>query len=172
MWGDDKTGSARNLIGGSELLPQALAHRLGDRVLTGAAVEEVAPHADGVRVRFVRDGVSAEVSADYAVVATPAYVTQRIVRNLPPDTAAALAAIRYGPFVCGAFLTEEERAHAVGPHLRDRRVDKSFNMLFNHANPLRTPAKREPGGSLMVYAGGDKGGASWRCRTTRSARSS
>ena len=58
VWGDDKTGSARNLIGGSELLPQALAHRLGDRVLTGAAVEEVEPHADGVRVRFVRQGVS------------------------------------------------------------------------------------------------------------------
>lgn len=36
-------------------------------------------------------------------------------------------------------------------------VDKSFNMLFNHANPLRTADKREPGGSLMVYAGGDLG---------------
>jgi oxygen-dependent protoporphyrinogen oxidase len=36
-------------------------------------------------------------------------------------------------------------------------VDRSFNMLFNHASPLRTPEKREPGGSLMVYAGGDLG---------------
>ena len=52
-------------------------------------------------------------------------------------------------------------------------VDKSFNMLFNHANPLRTPAKREPGGSLMVYAGGDKGRRRLlRSRTTRFARSS
>jgi oxygen-dependent protoporphyrinogen oxidase len=30
-------------------------------------------------------------------------------------------------------------------------------MLFNHANPLRTGDKREPGGSLMVYAGGELG---------------
>jgi oxygen-dependent protoporphyrinogen oxidase len=157
VWGDDKTGSARNLIGGSELLPQALAHRLGDRVLTGAAVEEVVPHADGVRVRLVRQGVPTEISADYAIVATPSYVTHRIVRHLPRDTAEALAAIPYGPFVCGAFLTEED-----GPMPWDHIyavavVDKSFNMLFNHANPLRTPAKREPGGSLMVYAGGDRG---------------
>jgi oxygen-dependent protoporphyrinogen oxidase len=37
--------------------------------------------------------------------------------------------------------------------------DASFNMVFNHANPLRTPGKREPGGSLMVYGGGDRGRA-------------
>ena len=157
LWGNDQTGSARNLIGGSELLPQTLAHRLGDRVLTGAAVEEVMPHADGVQVRFVRQGVRAEVSGDYAIVATPAHVTRSIVRDLPRDTADALSWIPYGPFICGAFLTEE-----AGPMPWDHLyavavVDKSFNMLFNHANPLRTPDKREPGGSLMVYAGGDLG---------------
>jgi oxygen-dependent protoporphyrinogen oxidase len=157
VWGDDQTGSARNLIGGSELLPQALAHRLGERVLTGAAVEEVAPHADGVRVRFLRQGAPVDVSADYAIVATPSYVTSRIIKGLPRDTAEALASIPYGPFICGAFLTEE-----AGPMPWDHIyaiavVDKSFNMLFNHANPLRTPDKREPGGSLMVYAGGDRG---------------
>ena len=157
VWGDDQTGSARNLIGGSELLPQALAHRLGERVLTGATVEEVAPHADGVRVRFVRQGTPVDVSADYAIVATPSYVTSRIIRGLPRDAAEALASIPYGPFICGAFLTEEpgpmpwDHIYAVAV------VDKSFNMLFNHANPLRTPDKREPGGSLMVYAGGDRG---------------
>jgi oxygen-dependent protoporphyrinogen oxidase len=156
VWGDAQT-LARNLIGGSALLPQALAHRLGDRVLTGAAVEEVLPSADGVRIRFARQGVATEISADHAIVATPSYVTREIVRNLPRDTADALAWIPYGPFICGAFLTEE-----AGPMPWDHLyalavVDKSFNMLFNHANPLRTPDKREPGGSLMVYAGGDRG---------------
>jgi protoporphyrinogen/coproporphyrinogen III oxidase len=157
VWGDDETGSARNLIGGSELLPQALAHRLGERVLTGAAVEEVAPSADGVQVRFLRQGAQKTILADYAIVATPSYVTHTIVRNLPKDTADALASIPYGPFIVGSFLTEEtgpmpwDHIYAVAV------VDKSFNMLFNHANPLRTPDKREPGGSLMVYAGGDRG---------------
>jgi oxygen-dependent protoporphyrinogen oxidase len=156
VWGDDKT-LARYLIVGSALLPQALAHRLGERVLVGAAVEEVAPRADAVRVRFLRQGTRTEVTADYAIVATPSYVSRAIVRDLPGDTAEALAWIPYGPFICGAFLTEE-----TGPMPWDHLyalavVDKSFNMLFNHANPLRTPDKREPGGSLMVYAGGDRG---------------
>ena len=157
VWGDDQTGAARNLIGGSALLPQALAHRLGERVVTEAAVQDVIQDTDGVRVRFLRRGVQEEVSADYAIVATPSYVTRAIIRDLPRDTAAALAWIPYGPFICGAFLTEEtgpmpwDHIYAVAV------VDKSFNMLFNHANPLRTPDKREPGGSLMVYAGGDLG---------------
>ena len=157
VWGDEKTGAARNLIGGSELLPQALAHRLGDRVLTGAAVEEIAQSADGVQVRFLRDGARKTILADYVIAATPSYVTREIVRNLPNDTAEALAWIPYGPFIVGSFLTEE-----AGPMPWDHLyaiavVDKSFNMLFNHANPLRRPDKREPGGSLMVYAGGDLG---------------
>ena len=155
-WGD-ADALARNLIGGSALLPQALAYRLGDRVLTSAPVQEIVQDESGVRLRFQRHGAPAEVAADYAVVATPSYVTHRIVRNLPRDTAEALAWIPYGTFICGAFLTEE-----TGPMPWDHLyalavVDKSFNMLFNHANPLRMAEKREPGGSLMVYAGGDRG---------------
>jgi oxygen-dependent protoporphyrinogen oxidase len=156
VWGGGQT-LARNLIGGSELLPQALARRLGERVVTGAGVREVVPTADGVRVRFTRRGVGEEVSAAHAIVATPAYVTREIVRELPADSADALAGIPYGPFVCGAFLTGE-----TGPVPWDgiyaiAVVDRSFNMLFNHANPLRTGGQREPGGSLMVYGGGDRG---------------
>jgi oxygen-dependent protoporphyrinogen oxidase len=156
VWGGQQT-LARNLIGGSELLPQALARRLGARVVTGAAVGEVVPTADGVRVGFTRRGVAEEVAAAHVIVATPAYVTREIVRDLPADTAEALAWIPYGPFVCGALLTDEagsmpwDRIYAIAV------VDRSFNMLFNHANPLRAPGKREPGGSLMVYAGGDRG---------------
>jgi oxygen-dependent protoporphyrinogen oxidase len=37
-------------------------------------------------------------------------------------------------------------------------ANKSFNMLFNIANVLRSPASvRAPGGSLMVYAGAARG---------------
>src|SRR5262249_29221878 len=110
-----------------------------------------------LRVQSLRRGSRKTTLADYVTGATPSYVTRNIVRNLPKDTAEALAWIPYGPFIVGAFLTEE-----AGPMPWDHIyaiavVDKSFNMLFNHANPLRTPDKREPGGSLMVYAGGDLG---------------
>jgi len=106
VWGGAQT-LARNLIGGSELLPQALARRLGARVVTGAPVREIVPSPDGVRVRFSRRGLAEEVSAAYAIVATPADVTRAIVRDLQADTAEALGWIPYGPFVCGAFLTDE-----------------------------------------------------------------
>jgi oxygen-dependent protoporphyrinogen oxidase len=156
VWGGTGT-LARNLIGGSELLPQSLAARLGPRVVTGAAVREVAATADGVRVRFTRGGAADEVAAAHAIVATPAFVTRRIVTGLPADTADALAWIPYGPFAVGAFLTEEAGPMPWDTIYAIAVVDRAFNMLFNHANPLRAPAKREPGGSLMVYAGGDRG---------------
>jgi oxygen-dependent protoporphyrinogen oxidase len=156
VWGGQQT-LARNLIGGSELLPQALAHRLGPRVVTGAAVREVGSGPDGVRVRFVRRGVAEEVTAGHAIVATPAYVTREIVAGLPADTADALAWIPYGPFVVGAFLTDEAGPMPWDDIYAIAVVGRAFNMLFNHANPLRGAGKREPGGSLMVYAGGDRG---------------
>jgi protoporphyrinogen/coproporphyrinogen III oxidase len=156
VWGGDDT-LARNLIGGSELLPQTLARRLGERVVTGAAVREVVVRDDGVRVRFGRNGAGEEVAAEYVIAATPAYVTREIVRPLPPETVDALGGIPYGPFVCGAMLTDEAGPMPWDPIYAVAAVDKSFNMLFNHANPLRLPGKREPGGSLMVYGGGDRG---------------
>ncbi len=156
VWGGDQT-LARNLIGGSELLPQALARRLGPRVVTGAAVREVVSTPDGVRVRFVARGTADEVTARAAIVATPAYVTREIVRDLPADTADALGRIPYGPFVCGAFLTDEPGPMPWDGLYAVAVAEGAFNMLFNHANPLRAPGKREPGGSLMVYGGGDRG---------------
>jgi oxygen-dependent protoporphyrinogen oxidase len=156
VWGGDQT-LARNLIGGSELLPQALARRLGPRVVTGAAVREVVSTSAGVRVRFVARGAADEVTARAAIVATPAYVTREIVRELPADTADALGRIPYGPFVCGAFLTDEPGPMPWDGLYAVAVAEGAFNMLFNHANPLRAPGKREPGGSLMVYGGGDRG---------------
>ncbi len=156
VWGSEET-LARNLVGGSELLPQALGRRLGGRVVTGAAVREVAATGDGLRVRFTRRGVGEEVAAAYVIAAAPAYVTREIVRALPPETADALGRIPYGPFVCGAMLTDETGPKPWDDIYAIAVVGKSFNMLFNHANPLRTAGKREAGGSLMVYGGGERG---------------
>jgi oxygen-dependent protoporphyrinogen oxidase len=156
VWGGEQT-LARNLIGGSELLPRALARRLGDRVVTGAPVVEVAQSGDGVRVRFTRGGAMEELSAACAILATPAYATREIARGLPADTMDALGRIPYGPFVCGAFLTGETGAMPWDHLYAVAVVDGSFNMVFNHANPLRAAGRREPGGSLMVYGGGDRG---------------
>jgi oxygen-dependent protoporphyrinogen oxidase len=140
-------GLSRNIAGGSSRVIEALASGLGDRVRTGTPVTEVRREGDGVRVRY--DG--GELTARAAIVATPAYVTREIVRDLPEDTAAALDAIPYGPFVVGAFLTNEPDAMPWDGIYALATPQRSFSMLFNTANVLRG-GQREPGGSLMVYA--------------------
>jgi oxygen-dependent protoporphyrinogen oxidase len=91
------------------------------------------------------------------IVATPAPIARALVSDLPAETAAALDAITYGPFVVAGILTGEKRAMPWDDIYSLLTVETSFNMLFNHANALREPgAAREPGGALMVYGGADR----------------
>lgn len=150
VW-DRKGGLSRNVLGGSAVATDTLAAELGDRVRLGTRVTGVAPAGAGVRVEV--DGDAHAIEARAVVVATPAFVTREIVSGLPSDTEAALAAIPYGPYVVGAFLTKEtgpvpwDELYAVATPKR------SFSMLFNTANVRRAgETERAPGGSLMVYA--------------------
>ncbi len=152
VW-DKKGGLSRNVLGGSSVATDTLASALGERVRLGARVTAVEPAGDGVRVTY--DGAEGPlvIEARAVIVATPAFVTREIVTGLPADTAAALDAIRYGPYVVGAFLTRE-----TGPMPWDdlyalATPKRSFSMLFNTANVRRTgEGARAPGGSFMVYA--------------------
>jgi oxygen-dependent protoporphyrinogen oxidase len=120
-------------------------------------VQQVTPQENSVRVRFAHgDGAEQEVVARCAVVTASAHTARRVVSNLPEETARALDAIVYGPFVVGGIVTGE-----TGPMPWDDLysvlvVGKCFNMFFNHANVVRSPSgPREPGGTLMVYGGGN-----------------
>lgn len=157
VWSEGGVVLGRNLRGGASQLPETIAARLSGRVVTGAAVRQVTPEEGSVRVRFTRgDGLEEEIAARCAIVTVPAHAARRMVSDLPEETARALDAIVYGPFVVGGIVTSE-----TGPMPWDDLysvlvVGKCFNMLFNHANVLRTPADpREPGGTLMVYGGGN-----------------
>jgi protoporphyrinogen/coproporphyrinogen III oxidase len=146
-------GLSRNILGGSGQFPDALGRGLGDRVHLGARVTAVRADTGGVHVTWVEQGVEREARANAAIVATPAFVTREIVADLPADTAAALEAIPYGPYVVGAFLTAERTAMPWDDLYALATPKRSFSMLFNTANILRTAgAPRLPGGSLMVYA--------------------
>jgi len=54
--------------------------------------------------------------------------------------------------VVGSFLTAETSPMPYDGVYAAATPKASFNMLFNMANALRTGGRREPGGSLMVYA--------------------
>jgi len=149
VW-DRKGGLSRNILGGSGVVIDALAAELGDRVRLGARVTSVVRTADGVRVEI--DGGDA-TEARTAIVATPAYATREIVADLPADTAVALDAIPYGPYVVGALLTKETAAVPWDDLYALATPKRSFSMLFNTTNVRRSGERnRARGGSFMVYA--------------------
>ncbi len=153
VWNRDE-GLSRNILGGSSTLTQALAAPLAGRLRLRTTVTAVARDGDGVRVRYLAEGREHHALARAAVVATPAYVTRAIVEGLPEETAEALDAIPYGPYVVAGILTRERAAMPWDGLYALATPKRSFNMLFNMANVLRAPGEpRQPGGSLMVYAG-------------------
>ncbi len=150
VWNRD-AGLSRNILGGPSTLIDALAAGIRRPIVTGALVSEVAAGDGSVTVRYRRGDAEHAVRARHAVVATPAFVTREIVRDLPDDTAAALGAMRYGPYVVGAFLTNETRPMPWDELYALATPGRSFGMLFNTANVLRTAGAERRGGSLMVY---------------------
>lgn len=157
VWADEGVVLGYNLRSGPSSLPDELARKLGDRVLTGVRVTGISRAPAGVRVAYRRGDSEAEVDARCAVVTVPAPIARRLVDDLPGETAAALDAVRYGPFVVGGILTGETGPMPWDDVYSVLTVDLSFTMLFNHANALRSAGQlREPGGALMAYAGADR----------------
>jgi oxygen-dependent protoporphyrinogen oxidase len=147
VW-DRKGGLTRNVLGGSARLPGAIADALGARVRTGARVERVVADGEGVTVHCG----SEQIRARFAVVATPAFAAKVILEGVPAETAEALGRVAYGPYVVGALLTDEPGPMPYDGVYAVATPKTSFNMLFNTANVTRGPGRREPGGTLMVYA--------------------
>lgn len=152
VWGGKHALIARNLRGGSAVLPQALARELRSRILPGAGVTEVLASNGRVSVVYENGGVRRRVQARQAIIATPAPVTSSLVRDLPKKTVQALKRITYGPFVSVAILTRERERMPWDHVYAIATPDRPFDMFFNHANILRTGPRR-PGGSVMIYAG-------------------
>jgi oxygen-dependent protoporphyrinogen oxidase len=149
-------GLSRNILGGSSTFTNNLAAGLGDRVRLNAAATSVVRDKDGVTVRWIEQGEEHEVRARHAIVATQAHVTKRIVAGLPDDMLAAMDFIKYGPYVVGAFETNETGPMPWDPLYALATPKKIFSMLFNIANVRRTgETTRAPGGSLMAYTAAD-----------------
>jgi oxygen-dependent protoporphyrinogen oxidase len=152
-------GLSRVIAGGSGTLIANLAAGLRPGgIRLGCEATSVAADPSGVTVRVLRDGAEEALRARTAVVAAPAPVARRIVAGLPAETAAALEAIRYGPYAVVGFLTDEPDPGAWDRIYALATPTEPFNMLFNTANVLRPrPGPREPHGSVMAYAGASAG---------------
>jgi oxygen-dependent protoporphyrinogen oxidase len=152
VWSKHSFG--RNLFGGSGRMVQSIADVLGERAQLRAEVHSVVQHPDHVAVSYRRGGQEHHVKALQVIVATQANVARAIIQDLPPDTASALAAVRYGPFLSAAILTGETGPMPWDGHYAIATPGLSFGVLFNQASTLRT-GPRKPGGSLMLFRGAE-----------------
>ena len=167
----DRTGGlSRNLVGGSSTLAEALGSALPD-VRLGARVTAVKDTGSGVAVEYEIQNATYSLEATSAVVAIPAPAVVEIVTGLADQTVEALSQIVYGPYVVGAFRTTEQRPMPWDGIYALATPSRSFSMLFNTTNAVRgLGGRREPGGSLTVYAAADLARALFRERDSEIER--
>jgi oxygen-dependent protoporphyrinogen oxidase len=154
VWAGKGDSMAVNMMGGSGQLGEVMTELLGHRVELRAKALSVEQQADGVCVTYERDGRTHTVTATQVIVAVPASMAADIVKNIPKPLEHTLRDVRYGPFPTMGVITDETEPMPWDDLYAITTPDACFDMMFNHANPLRTGDKRKRGGSLMVYAGG------------------
>jgi oxygen-dependent protoporphyrinogen oxidase len=154
-WAGKASGAPVNLLGGSGRLGEAVCRRLGDRVILRSKVDSVEQDGDRALVHYDTADGRFSISARHVIVATPAPVARVIAHGLPRDVEKSLESVAYEPFVSMAVLTNESGSMPWDDLYAILTPGMAFNMLFNHANPLRSKPLRKSGGSLMCYAGAE-----------------
>ena len=86
------------MAGGARALADWLKPKIGERLVTGAAVYRVEAEGRSAVVRYMKDGRPEAVRARAVVVAAPKFYASHIVPGLPAAQRAAMRAIRYAPF--------------------------------------------------------------------------
>jgi len=156
VWAGKNSSLALNLAGGSGRLGQAFADRMSGSFALGCEALSVEADDASFVLTLRRADVIERVRTRAVVLATPAAAAARIAEPLPAQVRDCLTAIPYGAFVSMAVLTSETLGSDFDGMYAVTTPGCSFDMLFNHANPLRGESPRRPGGSLMVYAGGER----------------
>ena len=149
VWGGKGSLIARNLLGGTGRLPEALGQELGERARAGCRVHAVRP--DGERLVVDHDG--GETHARHVIVAAQAPHAVPLVAPVADRAAAALSELTYGAFVTVAVETSETSPMPYDDVYALATPGRVFDMFTNQAHALRGDGPRRPGGSLMLFAG-------------------
>lgn len=79
-------------------LGEVLQPKLGDRMSTGATTVAVVPGKEDVQVTYMVGGELKTVSAKAVIMATPKFITRRLVQGLPEKQSRAMQQIRFVPY--------------------------------------------------------------------------
>lgn len=160
VWGGKGSLIARNMLGGTGRLPETIGERLGEeRVRVDAPATAIRDDGDALVIEY-RDATGlGRVRARHVILAAQAPFAAQLAEGVAPAAAAALAKMRYGTFLNVAVATVE-----AGPMPWDgiyamATPGRAFDMFTNQAHALRRRGPRRPGGSLMLFAGGQAAAA-------------
>ena len=149
VWGGKGSLIARNVVGGTGQLPDAIGRELGDRARTDSRVDAIEPDGDELLVRSRGE----EIRARQVILAAQAPFAAPLVAPVAEAAADALARLSYGPFVAVAVETSETGPMPYDGLYAMATPGRVFDMFTNQAHALRGPGPRRPGGSLMLFAG-------------------
>ena len=79
-------------------LADVLQPKYGERMQTGATIVAVVPGKSDVQVTYMKGGELKTVSAKAVIMATPKFITRRIVDGLPEKQSEAMHQIHYIPY--------------------------------------------------------------------------
>jgi protoporphyrinogen oxidase len=79
-------------------LSEILQPVYGDRMQTNATIVAVVPGKEDVQVTYMLGDELKTVSAKAVIMATPKFITRRIVQGIPEKQSAAMKAMRYSPY--------------------------------------------------------------------------
>jgi oxygen-dependent protoporphyrinogen oxidase len=82
----------------SKKLADILLEKYKDRMQTGATIVAVVPEKESVQVTYMLGGELKTVEAKAVIMATPKFITRRIVEGLPDKQSEAMHQIRYIPY--------------------------------------------------------------------------
>jgi monoamine oxidase len=103
MAGAAEHDSRITLPGGNAIFAQKLAQTLqgksADRMIAGATIVSVDPQKTEVHITYLQDNALHTVAAKFVVMATPKFITSRIVSGLSDDQTDAMRSFRYCPYL-------------------------------------------------------------------------
>ena len=157
VWAGKGSLIARNLRGGTGQLPAALGRELGDRARTHSPVDAIRPEG----TELVVSSGGEDVRARHVILAAQAPHAAPLVALVAERAAAALERLTYGAFLSVAIETDETSPMPYDDVYAIATPGRVFDMFTNQAHALRT-GTREPGGSLMLFAGAQAAAALMR----------
>src|SRR5271170_4025846 len=88
-------------------LAEILQQKFKDRMQAGATIVAVVPEKESVQVTYILGGELKTVAAKTVIMATPKFITRRVVDGLPSKQSDAMQQIRYIPYHVGNLIFDK-----------------------------------------------------------------